>query len=256
MIRDELFKSFLEYFSSKNIELVEHFSNTAEIKPEDINEEKLKNQLLAISEFHKRVMGYKGYMGKRLDNKTGSVVEQYKVNIKRLKRYLKNIRINSASSDFERMLLKDGFQYLQRAESSINEIYNSGYMSIIERSMKRTEVCLGITDFYNLRMEGEKIEICSINKSCYNDVEMDCYYLLSKYRRKGIKLDYKKLVFEFCHYEGLDENSCNLILALLSYPYNFMKCCNRYRERTKEWSEEEYKESLIRAMIKDSDMFA
>jgi hypothetical protein len=254
VIKDELFKSFLQYLCLKNIELVENFHDYKLPLLEDIDEKKIEEQLFNISEFHKKIMGYKGYMGKRLDNKTGSVVEQYKVHIKRLKRYLKNIRLNSANSDFERLLLKEGFENLQRAEMCISEIFNSGYMSIIERSMKRIEICLGLTDFNDVRKNADKIELLSLNKCCYNNVEMDCFYLLNKYRRKGIKLDYKGLASKFCEYEGLEENSCKYILALLSYPYGFMKCCNRYREKTKEWSEEEYKESLLKEIVKDGEM--
>ena len=252
VIRDELYKSFLEYLSLKNIQLVDNFEsgNNSEVN-NNITQEKLEKQLYIISEFHKRVMGYKGYMGKRLDNKTGSVVEQFKVNVKRLKRYLKNIRLNSANSDFERLLLKDGFKVLQRAENCISEVYDSGYMNIIERSMKKTEICLGSTDFNNLREKDDSIELLSLDKCCYNNSEMDCFYLLSKYRRKGVEVDYKKLASKFCEYEGLDENSLRFILALLSYPYEFMKCCNRYREKSKEWSEEEYKDYLVKAILKD-----
>ncbi len=254
MIKDELYKSFIEYLASVGIELVTDFAVDTPLQIEDINEEKLEHQLYIISEFHKKVMGYKGYMGKRLDNKTGSVVEQYKVNIKRLKRYVKNIRINTASSDFERLLLKEGFQYLNRAENSISRVFASGYMDIIERSMKRTEICLGLTGFNNLRKKAHSIEVQSLDKCCYNNVEMDCFYFLSKYRRKGIKLDYKRLANKFCQYEGLDENSCSYILALLSYPYGFMKCCNRYREKTKEWNEEEYKYSLLKEIQRDGEV--
>lgn len=254
MIKDELIKSFLEYLSSKDIQQLQDFKDSEFLQLQDINEEKLLQQLYTISQFHKRVMGYKGYMGQRLENKTGSVVEQYKVNIRRLKRYIKNIRINTASSDFERSLLKEGYGYLQRAEKCIIEAFNAGYIDIIERSMKRTEICLGLTDFNNLRSKGNSIEFINLNKCCYNNIEMDCYNLLSKYRRKGIKLDYRKLASKFCEYEGLDENSCTFILALLSYPYGFMKSCNRYRERTKEWSEEAYKDNLLKEMIKDGEM--
>jgi hypothetical protein len=248
VIKDELYKSFLQYLTSKNIQIVETFDG---YKEPTIEESKIEEQLYTMSEFHKNVMGYKGYMGKRLNNKTGSVVEQYKVSIKRLKRYLKNIRLNSASSNFERTLLKEGYVHLQRAENSISEVYNAGYISLIERSMKRTEICLGDSDFNNLRNIDGKIEVLSLDKCCYNNVEMDCFYLLSKYRRRGIKLDYNKLINKFCEYECLDENSSKFILALLSYPYAFMKCCNRYREKAKEWSEEEYQDRLNKAILRD-----
>lgn len=254
VIKDDLYKSFLEYLSSKDIYQVEASDNDGLQPVNSISEEEIEKQLYIISQFHKKVMGYKGYMGNRLDNKTGSTVEQYKVNIKRLKRYLKNIRLNAASSNFERKLLKEGFEYLQRAEKCISEAYNSGYMNIIERSMKRTELCIGNCDFSNIRENGEITEIISLDKCCYNNIEMDCLEFLSKFKRKGIKLNYKKLVEKFCEYEDLQEGSSRFILALLSYPYGFMKCCNRYRQKTKEWSEEEYEDRLGKAILKDGEM--
>lgn len=252
MVRDELYKSFLEYLLSKDISIVESFKDK-EAQIDKIDENTIEKQLMLIGEFQNKVMGYKGYMGKRLNNKTGSVVEQYKVHIKRLRRYLKNIRVNSASSNFERALLKKGNDYLQRAESCISEIFSSGYMDIIKRSMDRTEICLGNVDFNNLR-KGEKLEVISIDKCSYNNVEMDCFSLLSRYKRKGVKLDWRYLADKYCEFTELPKESSRFILALLSYPYAFMKCCNRYRERTKDWSEEEYEDRLEKAIIRDGEI--
>ncbi|MFL0267135.1 spore coat protein [Candidatus Clostridium radicumherbarum] len=253
MIRDELYKSFKDFLYIKDIKVLE--SEISELKTIiNINEEELLNQLFIISEFHKKTMGYKGYMGLRLDNKTGSQLEQYKVNTKRLKRYLKNIRINSASSDFERKLLKIGFEYLKRCDSCISEIMNAGYMDLIERSMKRTEICIVNPNFSNLSKNDNIIEIGSLNKCSYNNVEMDCFYLLSKFRKRNISLDYKALVKKFCEYEDLNENSLRFILALLSYPSEFIRCSNRYREKSKDWSEEEYGERLNTAILKDGEV--
>lgn len=253
LIRDELYNSFLDYLCTKNIKVLEHVKQEP-ILLNNAKEEEILNKLYLLSEFHKKTMGYKGYMGLRLDNKTGSTVEQFKVNIKRLKRYLKNIRLNSAGSDFERKLLIKGFDYIKRAESCISEIMNSGYLDIIERSMKRTEICLGNTNFSSLNKINDVLEIGSLSKCSYNNIEMDCFYLLSKYRRRNIKVDYKALVNKYCEYAELNEKSSKFILALLSYPYEFMKCCNRYREKSKDWSEEEYEERLQKAIIKDGEV--
>lgn len=253
MIRDELYRSFIDFLCLKDIKVLE--SDKSELKTLiNINEEELLNQLLIISEFHKKTMGYKGYMGLRLDNKTGSQVEQYKVNTKRLKRYLKNIRINSASSNFERKLLKVGFEYLKRCDSCISEIMNSGYMDLIGRSMKRAEICIGNPNFRNLSKRDNIIEIENLSKCSYNNVEMDCFYLLSKFRKRNLSLDYKAIVNKFCEYEGLNENSLRFILALLSYPSEFIRCSNRYREKSKDWSEEEYGERLNSAILKDGEV--
>lgn len=252
MIRDELYNSLVAYLNTKDVVIAEADEISEAFKLDIIDEKQVIQQLENISNFHKSIIGFKGHMGKRLDNKTGSTVEQYKMNIKRLKRYLKNIRINGAVSNFERILLKKGNEYIQRAEASIAEVYNSGYMNILERSMKRNEICLGNTDFSNISA-GEKLSVVSLDKCAYNNVEMDCFYLLSKLKRRGIELDYKVLIKSFCEFEILDESSYRFIAALLSYPHAFMKCCNRYREKSKEWSEKEFEENLERALNKDGD---
>lgn len=253
MIRHELYKAFIDFLSSKNIKVIENENNELAIL-DNAREEEILNQLYIISEFHKKVMGYKGYMGLRLDNKTGRTVEQFKIGIKRLKRYLKNIRLNSASSDFERKLLKIGFEYTKRADKCISEIMNSDYLNILERSMKRTEICIGNPNFNNLYKTENAIEVCSLNKCSHNIVEMDCFCLLVKYRKTNLKLNYKDLVNKYCEYEGLNENSSRFILALLSYPYEFIRCCDRYREKSKDWSEEEYMQRLEKAILKDGEV--
>jgi len=249
--RDELFEPFLEYLMSKDINVVKNFKDKY-VLTNNIDESLMANQLMLINEFQNKAMGYKGYMGKRLNNKTGSIVEQYKVYIKRLKRYLKNIKMNTPENDFEEMLLKVGNEYIKRAEYCISEIFNSGYMDIIKRSMDRTEICIGDADFSNLR-KTDKLEIINIDKCSYNNIEIDCFNILSKYKRKGIKLDFKYLVEYFCKCSNLSKESNIFILALLSYPYEFMKCVNRYREKSKELSEKEYENKLKKAIIKDGE---
>lgn len=250
MKENEVYDSFGEYLNSKGIVLYRKKEEDIIANLKHIDEAIVNKQLENINEFHKRVLGYNSYKGERLENKTGNTVEQYKVNIKRMKRYLKNIRMNGASSNFERALLRKGNDYIQRAEASITEIYNSGYVNILERSMGRNEICLGNTYFDNLAYE-DKLIVANIDKCAYNNVEMDCFYLLGRLKRKGINLDYRLLIARFCCLENLDNRSFRFLLALLSYPYAFMKCSNRYREKSKEWSEEEYDTNLEKALNKD-----
>ena len=96
--------------------------------------------------------------------------------------------------------------------------------------MRRCEICLGNTDFQNLRTN-DFINVVDFNNCSYNMVEMDCLPLLSRLKRKGAKLDFCKLAKEFCYIEGLDANSEKFLIALISFPHEFMKCCNRYRIR-------------------------
>ena len=118
--------------------------------------------------------------------------------------------------------------------------------------MRRGEICIGNTSFQNLR-QNNSIEVVSFENCSYNMVEMDCFLLLSKLKRKGVKLDFHKLAKEFCYIEGLDESSSKFLIALISYPHEFMKCCNRYRAGKKMWNEDRFSEKIVKALIQDGD---
>jgi hypothetical protein len=191
-------------------------------------------------------------MNKRLDNNIGKTVEQYKIYIKRFSKQLNNFKRNGISNEFEKLIFKYGDVYLERANMCMNTIYKSDYINLILRSMKRTEMCLGNTYFNNLR-KLKNLEIIDIEDCCYNMVEMDLVSLLGKVKRKGIQDDFSSCITEFCELESLDNNSFNFIASMISYPYEFIRCCNRYREGTKNWTTEQYTEKLQKAMVADVD---
>jgi hypothetical protein len=247
---DKSYEVFLNYLENKGIKKIAIPIKGMEKKYKKYEEKEVSDQLRIISEFASKVMGYRGYKSKSLDNKTGRTVEEYKVNIKKVKREIRNIKLNSPNNDFEALILENGQEYLERAEKCIDEIYNVGFIELLTRSMHRAEICLGDTDFSNLRKH-KKIEVWSFQQCCYDMVEMDGFYLLNRFKRKGVQLDYHKLCNSFCGFEQLDIKSEKYILALLSYPYGFMKCYERYREDKEECNVEVYKKKLAKAIEKD-----
>lgn len=195
-------------------------------------EKEIINQLYIISEFHKKAMGYNDYIGHRLEDKRGRTIEQYKVYIKRVKRKYNDIMNNSPKNEFEELLLEYGKNYLNRAEKSIKDIYDTEYLEIIRRSMNRNEICLGNTYFNNLR-KIKFIEVLNLEKCSYDLVEMDAATFFKKLMKKNLKLHYKKLIDKFCDFENLDNRSNTFLQSLIEYPTEFMKCCNKYITSTK-----------------------
>jgi hypothetical protein len=247
---DNLTAYFIKYLESKGIKKADSFDE--EIKYENITTSMVKEQIYIISEFHRNTLGYTGIMNKRLDNNIGKTVEQYKVYTKKLNRDLEKLKEKDIHNKFEKVLLEKGDIYLIRAQQCIDSIYKNNYLDLIMRSMKKVEMCLGNTYFNNLRKR-RYIEIGSVDSCCYNMFEMDMVYLLNKLKRKGIKVDCDSLIREFCKVESLDDNSIGFIKAVISYPYEFIRCCNRYREKSKEWTEDEYILRLEKAMNSDSE---
>lgn len=250
MYCDNLTACFINYLETKGIKQVDNFEDA--IKYEDITYSMVREQIHIISEFHMKTLGYTGKMNKRLNNNIGRTVEQYKVYIKKLNRDLEKLRAKEANNQFEKTLQEKGDSYLIRAKSCIDNIYKNNYIDLIMRSMKNMEMCLGDTYFNNLRKKNT-LEVKSVDDCCYNMVEMDLAYLLSKIKRKGINMDFNSLLEEFCELESLGDDSDSFIRSIISYPYEFIRCCNRYREKTKDWTEDEYASRLQRAMELDGE---
>lgn len=249
-----IYNDFSDYMMFKGIKNVEKLEVEFKYKntKAGITEELIINQFDAIHDFHERAMGFNGYLRNKLNNNTGKVVEEYKVSIRKLSADINRIKSNGSKNSFEQLIVKYGDKFINQGEECIREIYKSDYIGIITRSMRRTEICLGNTDFRNLR-KNNLTYVVSFQDCSYNMLEMDCFFLLSRLKRKGMKLDFQKLAKEFCYIEGLNESSSKFLIALISYPYEFVKCCNKYRVGKNKWNEEKFPEKLIKTIFEERD---
>jgi hypothetical protein len=249
-MRRFFYDSFQEYARECGIKKINFILKTNDALSKRTLEERVLNQLELISEFHRISCGFNGYLKRRINNDTCKLVEDYKVQIKRLSKYIERIRTESMDSIMDNFLLEEGGIQVERAQESIDFLEQHNYIDLVARSMKRVEICLTDVDFDNL-VKGEDLEIVNFEDVAYNMVEMDAYYLLGKLKRKGMNIDYKKSIERFCELEGLQEDSCDFILALLSYPHEFMKIYEKYRRNKKSWTEEEYVKRMKAAINED-----
>lgn len=241
--------AFSDYIRSKGIVQVEQGKEYKLKKL--ITDKDAVEQLYLISEFHRRTMGYDNYLCHRLEDKRGRTVEEYKIYSRRIKRQYEYIKKKNLRSDFENLIVQKGEHYIKRGEKAIDEVNNNGYLKLIKRSMDRCEICLGDTYFNNIS-KGENIEVVNLKGCAYNLVEIDGLYFLNKLMKKGIKLDYEKLIENFCEFEQLGEESVRFIYALLYYPYEFMKCFSKYMKYSGGIYKDKYKSKLEKLLIHGS----
>lgn len=116
---------------------------------------------------------------------------------------------------------------VNKAEQCINKLYDLDYISLINRAMERNEICLG-KPFENNLFRDSKLNVIDISKVNFNLVEHDCYKYLSRLKRRGIELQWGKLINYFVQKHELENESETYILALLSYPYDSMKFIQQY----------------------------
>ncbi|MBU3111572.1 hypothetical protein [Clostridium lacusfryxellense] len=247
-----IYNDFSDYMMFKGIKNVDVIQPKCENMDRDIMEKLIIEQFGVIHCLHEKSLGFDGYLRNRLNNNTGKTIEGYRISIKKLASDIDSISRHEPKNSFEKLIVKYGKGVMERGENCIRAAYGADYLGIITRSMRRGEICLGNTGFENLS-QNEFIEVVSFESCCYNMVEMDCYLFLSKLKRKGVKVDFNKMAEEFCTIEGLDESSLKFLLALISYPHEFMKCCNRHRAGKRLWHEDRFSQKLAKALIQDGD---
>lgn len=248
-----VYNNFEEFLKGNGIVKVESFDNEQGAGNKIITKGMIESQLKVISGFHNKTMGFNAYLSKRLENYTGKRVEECKVYLKKLKRDVRKLQDQGIQNSVEELILKYSDNFIKRAEDCISNIYASNYYGLINRSMKRIEICIGDGSHTNIRENGEAIELINIDSAGYNMIECDAVNYFLKLKKKGLDFEWKDLISRFCDYEGLGPDSCMFIISLVSFPHEFMKSFNRYRYRKKDWTEEEYTANIISAVERDGD---
>lgn len=237
--------AFLEYAKQRGI--VENSLNEELKLNKSMREEKILDYLKLISEFHKKIMGYDDYIGYRLQDKRGRIVEQYKIYFKKAARELQGVKYKEELNSFEKLSLEYGEGYLKIAKKCIEEIDNNGYLQLLKRSMNRCEVALGDSNINNIR-QGEFIEVASLKECAYDLIELDAIYYLNKLIKKGIELDYEVLLIKFCEFEALNDCSLSFMKAMLSFPCEFIKCFIKGTSKYNEKDENNYLKKLNKSI--------
>jgi hypothetical protein len=225
---DEL--SVVEYLNMRGIMVTGHYFNY----DKNINKKDIVSQVNLIVELHKCLKGCKfsGLSGIR--STIGKEVESYKVQIRKLQKHYDYIFSKPYTNEVEKFILLNGGILLKQAKESINYIYGHDYLSVIKRSMNREEICIGKVDKNNLRENGGKIEVGTIKGITYNLIEEDLYIYIKKLQRKEFNIDEEELVSLFVHGSHLSFNSIDYLKGLCTYPKDFFRIWEKYRDIKKE----------------------
>ncbi|AWZ49341.1 hypothetical protein C3495_11215 [Clostridiaceae bacterium 14S0207] len=245
--------TFKEYLETQDIRVMDNIDIKIKVKNKNLCEKDVFKHIEALADFHYKTMGFQDYLKGRLDNKIGRKVEEYKVSLKRLKRDLNNINKHEDLNSFEKRLMIEAPEYIGRANNIIRIIDNQFYINFIIRSMERKEVCLSNVWLNNIICDNKNIYVKDISDACYNLVEMDCVELIKKLRKKGYKDSCINVCKYFCSTENLGYENERFILAMASFPEEFMKICNKYRNKKKNWGIDKYMNRLDKAILEDGE---
>ncbi|MBE6062276.1 MAG: spore coat protein [Clostridium butyricum] len=240
-----------EYLNSKGITIAgKYFSYD-----KNIDRKSYENQIKLIVSAQKILAGCNFDKLQRFQSTIGKDVENYKVQLKKLRKNYDDLLDKYNKNDVEKLLLSEGNRMLQKGNDAVKYIYDHGYFTIIERSMNREEICIGRVDAGNLRVNKGKIEIGVIKGMAYDLVEQDMYRYIKKLQRKRININEKELIKIFVHLSHLSFNSIYYLRGLCTYPRDFLRTWEKYIENKKNKSIEEYMSMLKNSMQYENKNF-
>lgn len=212
-----------QYLSSRSIIISdEKFKDNAEVSVSD--------QIQLISDAHKRLLDGKEAIIPRIQSVIGREFEGYKVDIKKNKNYINKIINNKSTNYIEDYLIDEGSRIIKKAQETLSLLDLEIYFSIIKRSMKRYEICLGRVDESSLKRDKNEIIYIRSNKYIvYDLLESDCYNYIKKIKRRKKGYGINNIIDEFVNKSALDQGSIKYLRILSIYPNESMKILNKCR---------------------------
>ena len=199
-----------EYLNKENVNVTnKYFSYKKDFTIRDIS-----GQINLITEIHKILMKCEFDGLSRIESKIGREVEAYKVQLKKIKRDYNELIMKANKNDIDKFLIFEGKNMINQASVALEKIYNDNYLSIIDRSMNRKEICLGRIDSGNLRKENGKLEVGSLKGISYNLIEEDLYKYIKRIQKRNSYIDENEVIDLFVRVSHLAYSSINYLKGL------------------------------------------
>lgn len=190
-----------------------------------------------LAEFHNAVEYFEQPPGIKIDVRWGKRMERYRNYTIQLEKYSKRIK-DDVKNTFEGYTLSHVDYLIKRAKASMKILKSIDYLSSLEDSMRRREVCLNSISNNTAIINNGKVTITRVFDIGYNMVEEDIAALI----KKSIEETKEKLVFNdilesYKKVRNIDERSETIIKALVSYPYDSIKTIIRYNKYPENYNE-------------------
>ena len=196
------------------------------IKNTDINPYK---QIELIIKIHEILINQNKTIIPRINSTIGKEVENFKMQIKKVNRILNRFEKEKNIDYIDIYFIDTATSIVKQASSCIECIEDENYYSLIKRSMKNYELCLGRVDESNLILEENgDIAIRTVKYISYNLIEQDILSYIKRIKRRKINIDIDKLIDVFIDKSGLDDKSKQYIKTLEAYPLESMRLLSRY----------------------------
>ncbi len=176
-----------------------------------------------------------------LDNTINSVpcelVSFYKKRTSEMARLKKRISDVSNLTELDINILKNYDEYYNLCEKSIHILENSNYQQLINRAITNSIFCHNNYREENIIINVNNIYITNFENACCDIHMIDLANIIRRYMKnlECSELQAFKLLEIYNNIKPITKEELKVLLAILIFPYKFLKICNKYYNRRRSW---------------------
>lgn len=182
-----------------------------------------------LGHFHNCAQGFVQSPGAKVRVDWGKSIEKYRTMTSSIEGYYRLISGRGRVNKFEEKTWIHLDTIISAAKATLKIFRSIGYLRALENSMMKKEICINsISDNTAVKYKKD-ILITGIFNLGYNMVEEDIGKLIKKgIENHGDRSIYQKVINTYSGIRQLDENSENIIRAIVTYPYNSIRMIKKY----------------------------
>lgn len=221
-----------------------HFSISSNEDGEKIGE--------VLAKYHIAADNFIPAPGSRAKVDWGRWMDKIKVQSARLKKFREAVEEKKIKNKFDRLFINNVDMFEKRAEEAYLILKGSRYMEKVYKSMQTNQLCHKTFKRHSLIMTGKgDIFVTSMEDCSYDIIETDLASLLESCIGSKALPYLPSVIQGYSKVKPLDNDSLNIIRALLLQPGRFYKIVNRYYGKKKNYNEYELMKKMERSLRKE-----
>lgn len=205
-----------------------------------------------LGSYHKAAEYFIPAPGSRAKVDWGKWQDKMKIQSMRLKKFNKIALEKPYKTKFDRLFLDYSEELLNKMETAYELLQDSCYLEKVYDSMKSNQLCHKNFKKHSITITDNEDLFISCMENCGYDIrETDIVSLLESCFSKKNKDYISNVIKAYKEVLPLDEDSLNIIKALLLQPGKYYKVVNRYYGEKKDYNEYDLIKKLERSIRKE-----
>lgn len=170
-------------------------------------------------------------------NEPVNLIDLYKKRTIEMVRLKKRISSMSNLTNLDLLILKNYDAYYEQCVQSIEMLENSQYNMQIQTAKQRGDFCHNNYREENIIINVKGVYIRNFENSCCDMHSVDLVNIIRRYMKKTYCDEQQafNILETYNKTNPINKEDITIILAMLTFPYKFLKVCNIYYNKRRSW---------------------